>query len=82
MKPLALQLYRLAVVAVIAWLIRDLAVRQRTQGDSPIVVDEVKSFFAEATSLQPDSSARDGLFILDRAGRARRHHPCFHPKIA
>ncbi|MBI5771944.1 MAG: FMN-binding protein [Verrucomicrobia bacterium] len=69
MKPLALQLYRLAVVAVIAWLIRDLAVRQRTQGDSPIVVDEVKSFFADAASLRPDSSARDGLFILDRAGR-------------
>ncbi|MEY2879039.1 MAG: hypothetical protein RLZZ15_1419 [Verrucomicrobiota bacterium] len=69
MKPLALQLYRLVVVAVIAWLIRDLAVRQRTHGDSPIVVDEVKNFFAAAATLRPDDSARDGLFILDRAGR-------------
>ena len=68
-KRLTLQLYRFAVVAVVAWLVRDLAVRQRTQGDSPVVVDEVKSFFPEATTLRPDSSARDGLFILDRAGR-------------
>lgn len=69
MKRIALQLYRFAVVAVVAWLVRDLAVRQRTQGDSPVVVDEVKSFFPAAATLRPDSSARDGLFILDRAGR-------------
>lgn len=68
-KRLALQLYRFAVVAVIAWLARDLAVRQRTQGDAPVVVDEVKAFFPEAARLRPDSSARDGLFVLDRAGR-------------
>ncbi len=66
---LALQLYRFAVVAVIAWLVRDLAVRQRTQGDAPVIVEEVKPFFPEAVTLRPDSSARDGLFILDRAGR-------------
>ncbi|MBL9198996.1 MAG: 4Fe-4S binding protein [Opitutaceae bacterium] len=69
MKRLALQLYRFAVVAVVAWLVRDLAVRQRTQGDAPVVVEEVKSFFPDAARLRPDSSARDGLFILDRAGR-------------
>ena len=69
MKQLALQLYRLAVVAIIAWLIRDLAVRQRTHGDSPIRVDEVKGFLPEAASLRPDSSERDGLFILDRDAR-------------
>ena len=51
------------------WLIRDLAMRQRTHGDSPIRVDEVKSFLPEAAGLRPDSSERDGLFVLDRAGR-------------
>lgn len=56
-------------MAVIAWLIRDLAVRQRTQGESPIGVDEVKTFFPEAARLRPDDSARDGLFILDRQQR-------------
>ena len=69
LKLVALQLYRFAVVAVIAWLIRDLAVRQRTHGDAPVVVDEAKSFFPAATTLRPDSSARDGFFILDREGR-------------
>lgn len=69
MKQLALQLYRLAVVVAVAWLIRDLAVRQRTHGDSPIRVDEVKGLLPDAATLRPDSSARDGLFILDRAGR-------------
>ena len=69
MKQISLQLYRLAVVGVIAWLVRDLAVRQRTHGDSPIQVEEVKGFLPHAASLRPDSSERDGLFILDAAGR-------------
>ncbi len=69
MKRAALQLYRLAIVGLVAWLIRDLAIRQRTQGDSPIVVAEVTRFIPEAASLRPDDSARDGLFVLDRAGR-------------
>lgn len=69
MKQLALQLYRFAVVAVVAWLVRDVAVRQRAHGDAPIVIEEVKSFFPTAAKLRPDDSARDGLFVLDRGGR-------------
>jgi NosR/NirI family nitrous oxide reductase transcriptional regulator len=69
MKTFALQLYRLGIVAVIVWLIRDLAVRQKTHGDSPIQVEEVKGFFPAAAALRPDSSERDGLFVVDRAGR-------------
>mgnify|MGYP000901282756 CR=1 FL=1 len=69
MKQVALQLYRLAVVAVIAWLLRDLALRQRTHGDSPIAVEELRKLLPEAYSLRPDSSERDGLFVHDRQGR-------------
>lgn len=69
MKQLALQLYRFAVVATIAWLIRDVAVRQRIQGESPVTAAEVVSLLPAAASLRPDDSARDGLFVLDRAGR-------------
>ena len=69
MRNLLLQLYRLAVVAAIVWLIRDVAVQQRTHGDSPVRVDEVKALLPEAAALRPDSSARDGFFILDRSGR-------------
>ncbi|MSU24662.1 MAG: 4Fe-4S binding protein [Opitutus sp.] len=69
MKPLVLQLYRFAVVATIAWLLRDVAVRQRIQGDSPVTAAEVTVFFPAAVSLRADDSARDGLFVLDREGR-------------
>lgn len=69
MRNTLLQLYRLAVVVAIVWLIRDVAVQQRTHGDSPVRVDEVKALLPEAAGLRPDSSARDGLFVLDRAGR-------------
>ena len=68
-QPLLLQLYRLAVVVAIAWLIRDVAVRQRSHGDAPIVIDEVRGFYPTAAKLRPDDSARDGLFVLDREGR-------------
>ncbi len=69
MKRLALQLYRLGVVAAVVWLIRDLALRQKTHGDSPIRVDEVISLLPAAAALRPDSSARDGLFVLDKNER-------------
>ena len=69
MKTLLIQLYRFAVVITIAWLIRDVAVRQRVQGDFPVVASEIVSLLPEAFKLRPDDSARDGLFVLDRAGR-------------
>lgn len=69
LRPLALQLYRLAVIVAIAWLVRDVAVRQRSHGDAPIVVEEVRGFFPAAARLRPDDSARDGLFVHDREGR-------------
>jgi hypothetical protein len=68
-KSLALQIYRFAVVVTIAGLIRDVAVHQRVQGDSPVVAAEIVAFLPEAFTLRPDDSARDGLFVLDRAGR-------------
>lgn len=69
LRTFLLQLYRFALVAAIAWLVRDVAVKQRSHGDAPIVVDEVKSFFPTAARLRPDDSARDGLFVLDRDSR-------------
>ncbi len=69
LRTFLLQLYRFALVAAIAWLVRDVAVKQRSHGDAPIVVDEVKSFFPTAARLRPDDSARDGLFVLDRESR-------------
>jgi hypothetical protein len=69
LRAFALQFYRFAVVATIAWLIRDVAVRQRIQGDSPLTAAEITSLLPGAATLRPDDSARDGLFVLDREGR-------------
>ena len=69
LRAFALQFYRFAVVATIAWLIRDVAVRQRIQGDSPVTAAEITSLLPGAATLRPDDSARDGLFALDREGR-------------
>ena len=56
-------------MAAVAWLVRDVAVKQRSHGDAPVVVEEVRTFFPAAASLRPDDSERDGLFVLDREGR-------------
>lgn len=42
--------------------------RQRIQGESPVTAAEVVSLLPGAATLRPDDSARDGLFVLDRAG--------------
>ena len=49
----------LAVIATVLWLVRDLAVRQRTHGDSPIRVDEVKGLIAEAVSRKSSHSGTE-----------------------
>jgi NosR/NirI family nitrous oxide reductase transcriptional regulator len=65
----ALQLYRLATLVLIALLMRDLHVRVRVDGDRPIALDEVRSFYPQATRLRPDPSGKRGLFVLDREER-------------
>jgi hypothetical protein len=82
MKQVALQLYRLGVVGLIAWLIRDLAVRQRIQGDTPVTVGEVAGLLPMAASQRPDDSARDGLFVLDRSGREHGYVVRTQPRCA
>jgi hypothetical protein len=64
-----LRLYRLAVVAAVACLVRDLAVRQRTHGDAPVTVEEATALLPGAAALRPDDSERNGLFVLDREER-------------
>ena len=68
-RTFALRAYRLAVIVAVAWLVRDTAIRQRSHGDAPVVVEEVRGFFPAAAGLRPDGSERDGLFVVDREGR-------------
>lgn len=66
LRSTLLPLGRLVVLALIVWLLRDLAILQRVQGDAPVEVSEVTKFFTNAVTLRADSSERAGLFVLDR----------------
>ena len=66
--PFGVRLYRLAVVVAIVWLLRRHQTRLRIDGDRPIQLTEVQSFFPAASRLEPDASERMGLWVLDRHG--------------
>ena len=68
MKRVALQLYRLAVLVAIAWIIRAHHVRLRVEGHAPITPEEVRSVFPKAADLRPDAGERAGMFVHDEAG--------------
>lgn len=63
-----LQLYRLGVLLAVAWLIRAHHARLRVEGDRPVRVEEVTSWFTNAATLQLDLAARGGFHVLDQAG--------------
>lgn len=67
-KKALLQAYRIAVLIMIAWLIRAHHDRMRVQGDWPVTVSEVKTFLPEAYRLKVDSGPRGGLKVLDSTG--------------
>ena len=69
MKRAALQLYRLAVLVAIAWIIRGHHVRLRIEGHAPITVEEVRAVFPKAAELRPDAGERAGMFVHDEAGQ-------------
>jgi hypothetical protein len=69
-KQFALQLYRLAVLVVIAWIIRDHHLRLRLGGLMPVTVEEVRSIYPNAAQLDEDGGERAGWFVKDAQGAA------------
>lgn len=67
-KQIALQLYRLAVLVAIAWIIRDHHLRLRLGGLAPVTVEEVKSIYPAAAQLDVDPGERSGWFVKDAHG--------------
>lgn len=67
-KQFALQLYRLAVLVAIAWIIRDHHLRLRLGGLMPVTVDEVRSIYPNATRLDEDAGERSGWRVKDAHG--------------
>ena len=69
MKRAALQIYRLTVLVVIAWIIREHHLRLRIEGHAPITVEEVRAVFPTADELRPDAGERSGMYVHDAAGQ-------------
>ena len=67
-KRTSLQLYRLATLVAIAWIVREHHVRLRIEGHAPIDLGEVRAVFPAAAELQPDAGERAGIFVQDDRG--------------
>ena len=63
-----LQLYRLAILVAIAWIIRAHQVRLQIGGDAPITRDEVQRIFPAAAYLVPDPGERHGMWVRSGTG--------------
>jgi len=63
-----LQIYRLAILVAIAWIVRAHYVRLRIEGNSPITIEEVRAIFPKATELRADAGERAGMFVWDGTG--------------
>lgn len=66
LRSVLLKFYRIAVLVLIVFLIRDYYVRKRVRGDAPILLHEVQAILPAADALSVDHSERRGLFILDQ----------------
>ncbi len=68
MRRLSLQLYRLAVLVAIVWLLREHALRVRVESLRPLTVAEVQPLFPNAVALGIDAGDRGGWHVLAADG--------------
>lgn len=68
MRRLILQLYRLAVLVTIVWLLREHAVRMRVESLRPVTLAEVQALFPTAARLEIDESDRGGWHVRGADG--------------
>ena len=64
-----LRCYRLAVLVLIVWVIREHYLWLRVDAGAQINVEEVAAFLPEAAELDLDESPRMGLHVLDSSGK-------------
>ena len=63
-----LQLYRLAMLVGIAWILREHAVRTRVESLRPLTVGEVQPLFPAAARLEIDETDRGGWHVVGADG--------------
>jgi hypothetical protein len=69
LRQAALQVYRLAVLVAIAWVIRAHHILLRIEGDAPISLAELTPLYPGAAELRPDPGERRGLWVHDAKGK-------------
>lgn len=67
---IALQIYRLAVLVAIAWVIHAHHLRLRIGGLMPVTVDEVRAIYPTATDVAEDAGERAGWLVKDNTGKS------------
>ena len=68
-RRLILQLYRLAVLVAIVWLLREHALRVRVESLRPLTVAELRTLFDTADFFEMDESDRGGWRVFDAGGK-------------
>jgi NosR/NirI family transcriptional regulator, nitrous oxide reductase regulator len=68
MRLVLLQLYRVAILVAIAWILRDHTVRLLVQSMRPLSLDEVRQVFPAANKLVEDAGPRKGWDVLGFRG--------------
>src|SRR3954465_5428730 len=66
LRAIVLRLYRLAIICAIVFVIHRHHNRLRIDAGAEITLDEIRPFFPAAAKLDPDTSERRGLFVLDK----------------
>lgn len=69
LRRVLLQLYRIAVLAAICWIIHAHYLRVRIEGHAPISIEEVRAIFPSAEELRTDEGERRGFFVWDGHGK-------------
>jgi NosR/NirI family transcriptional regulator, nitrous oxide reductase regulator len=63
-----LQLYRLAILVAIAWILREHAVRTRVESLRPLTLGEVQALLPSASRIEIDESEREGWYVIGANG--------------
>ncbi|MFN3487410.1 MAG: FMN-binding protein, partial [Planctomycetota bacterium] len=66
MRAVLLRVYRLGVLALMAWAVRERHARGREAEDRSVRLEEVRELFPQAARL---SGRREEIHVLDREGR-------------
>jgi len=62
-----LQLFRVATLVTIAWIMREHHLRVERDADAPLTLAEIRAILPEAAALEPERSDKNGFTILDAA---------------